>query len=93
MEELERALNLKQLQINRLLQITQAINDNISAADLYQMYNSFLSWEMGVKKMALYVIQDDKWVCSLVSPGNETAWVNDRSARVSGRPAVPSFLL
>ena len=30
---------------------------------------------------------------SLVSPGNETAWfwVNDRSARVSGRPAIPPF--
>lgn len=60
---LERELNLKQLQINRLLTITQAINNNVSAEGLYSMYNSFLSWEMGVKKMALYVIQEGEWLC------------------------------
>lgn len=63
LESMERALHLKQLQINRLLTITQAINNNVKAAGLYEMYNSFLSWEMGVKKMALYVIQKDKWEC------------------------------
>lgn len=64
MEQLERELHLKQLQINRLLTITQAINDNISAAGLYNMYNSFLSWEMGVRKMALYVKKQDAWSCA-----------------------------
>lgn len=33
MEEIERQLNLKQLQINGLLGITQAINNNVSAED------------------------------------------------------------
>ena len=62
-EELERELNLKQLQINRLLNITQAINNNVSAEGLYNMYRSFLSWEMGVKKMVLFVRQSksDTW--------------------------------
>jgi sigma-B regulation protein RsbU (phosphoserine phosphatase) len=65
MERLERALNLKQLQINRLLNITQAINNNVSAAGLYKMYNSFLSWEIGVKKMVLYIREErEKWVCA-----------------------------
>ncbi|MEM1323087.1 MAG: PP2C family protein-serine/threonine phosphatase [Bacteroidota bacterium] len=63
-EMLERELHLKQLQINRLLTITQAINDNVSASGLYAMYNSFLSWEMGVKKMALYVKNEDQWDCA-----------------------------
>ncbi|MEO1513958.1 MAG: GAF domain-containing SpoIIE family protein phosphatase [Bacteroidota bacterium] len=61
---LERELHLKQLQINRLLTITQAINDNVSASGLYKMYNSFLSWEMGVKKMALFVHKGDSWECA-----------------------------
>ncbi|MEM9921479.1 MAG: GAF domain-containing SpoIIE family protein phosphatase [Bacteroidota bacterium] len=61
---LERELHLKQLQINRLLTITQAINDNVSASGLYNMYNSFLSWEMGVKKMALFVRKNDQWDCA-----------------------------
>ena len=64
MEHLERELHLKQLQINRLLTITQAINDNVSAAGLYNMYNSFLSWEMGVRKMALYVKRQNEWHCA-----------------------------
>ncbi|MEM9821178.1 MAG: PP2C family protein-serine/threonine phosphatase [Bacteroidota bacterium] len=63
LESLERSLHLKQLQINRLLTITQAINNNVSAQGLYDMYNSFLSWEMGVKKMALYVMSDGMWKC------------------------------
>ena len=64
LESLERELHLKQLQINRLLTITQAINNNVSAQGLYDMYNSFLSWEMGVKKMALYVLENEKWKCT-----------------------------
>ena len=63
---LERELNLKQLQINRLLNITQAINNNVSAEGLFQMYNSFLSWEVSVKKMALFIKDDktDEWGCA-----------------------------
>ncbi len=64
LESLERELHLKQLQINRLLNITQAINNNVSAKDLYNMYTSFLSWEMGVKKMALFVTVGDIWFCA-----------------------------
>lgn len=63
-EQLERDINLKQLQINRLLTITQAINNNVSASGLYEMYNSFLSWEMGVKKMALFVSRGKDWECA-----------------------------
>ena len=63
LEELEHEINLKQLQINRLLTITQAINNNVSADGLYKMYNSFLAWEMGIKKMALFVRKNEKWHC------------------------------
>lgn len=63
MESLERELHLKQLQINRLLNITQAINSNVSDQGLYDMYNSFLSWEMGIRKMTLYIQSNDVWKC------------------------------
>lgn len=58
---LERSLNLMQLQISRILNITQAINSNIPEAGLYDMYRSFLTWELGVSTMALYTVQEDKW--------------------------------
>lgn len=61
-EALERELNLKQLQINRLLNITQAINNNVSAEGLFNMYRSFLSWEVGIKKMVLFIKKGREWM-------------------------------
>lgn len=62
LEALERELNLKQLQINRLLNITQAINNNVSAEGLFNMYRSFLSWEVGIKKMVLFIKKGESWM-------------------------------
>ena len=62
-EKLQQELSLKQLQINSLLTITQAINDNVAAPELYNMYKSFIGWEMDIKKMALFFRQEDKWQC------------------------------
>ena len=77
LESLERDLHLKQLQINRLLNITQAINNNVKEDGLYKMYNSFLSWEMGIKKMALYVTnREQKWYCA------STIGIDDKLARL-----------
>lgn len=63
-EKLQQELSLKQLQINSLLTITQAINDNVAAPELYSMYKSFIGWEMGIKRMALFFNQDDHWRCT-----------------------------
>jgi len=62
-KKLERELNLKQLQINSLLSITQAINENLDAPGLFKMYKNFLTWEMEIKKMALFILQDGQWIC------------------------------
>jgi phosphoserine phosphatase RsbU/P len=62
-EDLERQLFLKQLQINRLLDITQAINNNVKAEGLFDMYKSFLNWELGVKRLALFLPKDNVWAC------------------------------
>lgn len=85
LETLERELNLKQLQINRLLGITQAINNNISAAGLFEMYQSFLSWEMGVKKMALYFSEPKGWVCKA------SIGISDELLREDIAPFLPRF--
>ncbi len=63
LEDCERQLFLKQLQINRLLDITQAINNNVKAEGLFDMYKSFLSWELGVRKLALYIPEVGAWHC------------------------------
>ncbi len=60
---LERELYLKQLQIKSLLYITQSINQNIPADDLFQIYRNTLNWELEIPKMALFFREHDKWVC------------------------------
>jgi len=60
-EKLEKELSLKELQIKSLLTITQAINDNVSTDGLFNMYRSFLSWEMGIDKMILFIKGEDTW--------------------------------
>lgn len=67
-ESFERSLNLKQLQISRILNITQAINGNLSEEGLYDMLKSFLTWELGVAKMALFTQVNNQW--SLVASQN-----------------------
>jgi sigma-B regulation protein RsbU (phosphoserine phosphatase) len=62
-EKLEREVNLKQLQINSLLAITQAINENVASDGLFNMYNSFLRWEIGIRKMALFFKETGAWQC------------------------------
>lgn len=101
-ESLERELNLKQLQINRLLNITQAINNNVSADGLFNMYNSFLSWEIGVKKMALFIKEEENWSCASSIGINEDLQNTDISDQLhkytslknvenSGHPLIKEF--
>jgi sigma-B regulation protein RsbU (phosphoserine phosphatase) len=55
LHSLERELHLRQLQVQRLLQITQAINNNVASADLFDMYRAFLRKELRLTRMALFV--------------------------------------
>lgn len=84
-EKLEREVNLKQLQINSLLAITQAINENVSADGLFNMYNSFLRWEIGIRKMALFFKETGKWEC-VTSLG-----VEDQLLRYDINLELPNF--
>lgn len=61
-EQLERELQLRETQLSSLLNITQAINENVSSQGLFDMYRYFLSSEMDVSKMVLFTKEDDKWV-------------------------------
>ncbi|MEE9373760.1 MAG: SpoIIE family protein phosphatase [Saprospiraceae bacterium] len=64
LEKLEKDLSLKELQIKSLLTITQAINENVSADGLFNMYKSFLSWEMGIDRMGLFIPEGGQWKCA-----------------------------
>jgi sigma-B regulation protein RsbU (phosphoserine phosphatase) len=63
-ESLQQQLQLKQSQLNALLEISQAINNNLSADGLMQLYANVLRDEMGINKMAIYTHYDN-WDCSI----------------------------
>lgn len=64
-EEFVHELYLKQLQINRLLDITVAINNDIAAEELLQLYKTLICRELGVKKMLLFLPQGGDWRCAV----------------------------
>lgn len=64
LETLQRQMSLQKLQINRLLEITQAINDNMSIDNLFNLYKKTMSFEMKLKRFALYIRKGEEWVCA-----------------------------
>lgn len=60
--DLKKQFEKKELELNALLEITQAINSNLPADSLYKIYNFTLRSNLNIKKLALFVL-DDEWNC------------------------------
>ncbi|HNP17856.1 MAG TPA: PP2C family protein-serine/threonine phosphatase [Fulvivirga sp.] len=61
---LQNKFNLKELELNALLEITQAINSNLPEQSLYKIYDFTLRGNLNLKKLALYVY-DNEWNCKV----------------------------
>lgn len=70
---IENKYKLKELELNALLEITQAINNNLPEASLYKIYEFTLRGNLNVKKMALFVF-DQYWSCK-VNFGTSTSCI------------------
>lgn len=55
---------LKELELNSLLEITQSINNNLPEESLYKIYNFILRANLNIKKLALFV-KDETWNCKV----------------------------
>lgn len=55
---LEKRLFLKERELGALLEITQAITHNSAEADLYKIYQFTLIGQLGVRRLALYVLDE-----------------------------------
>jgi sigma-B regulation protein RsbU (phosphoserine phosphatase) len=66
MEDLEirKQFEIKELELNALLEITQAINSNLAEESLYKIYNFTLRSNLNIRKLALFVLDDD-WYCKV----------------------------
>lgn len=63
---------IKELELNSLLEVTQAINNNVPEDFLYKIYNFTLRSNLKLKKIALFVL-DDEWNCK-VNFGTKTSF-------------------
>lgn len=57
-------LHLKEMELNSLLEITQAINANLAEESLFKIYHFTTIASLHIKKLALYV-QDQDWECKV----------------------------
>ena len=58
LNSLEKRLFLKERELGALLEITQAITQNSTEADLYKIYQFTLIGQLGVRKLVLLVLED-----------------------------------
>lgn len=63
-EDPELKLRLKELELNALLEITEAINANLSEDALYRIYHFTLLSNLHISKLALFVL-DETWNCKV----------------------------
>jgi sigma-B regulation protein RsbU (phosphoserine phosphatase) len=70
----KKRLKLSNFKLNVLLDITQAINENLSKGDLLRRYEKLLREELGIGKILVYKF-DESWEC-LLSSGLDDASVS-----------------
>jgi sigma-B regulation protein RsbU (phosphoserine phosphatase) len=63
-ESINKKFEIKELELNSLLEITQSINSNLPEDSLYKIFNFTLRANLKIKKIALYV-KDDQWECKV----------------------------
>ncbi len=59
---LQDQLNIKTAELNSLLEITQAINNNLSSSGLLKLYEDILVKEIGIGKIAVFTLFSN-WKC------------------------------
>ncbi|KYG80553.1 sigma-B regulation protein RsbU (phosphoserine phosphatase) [Roseivirga ehrenbergii] len=63
-DTLQRKFYRKEMEVSALLEITQAVNDNLPEDDLYKIYEFTLRANLQLSKMVLYV-KDLDWDCKV----------------------------
>jgi sigma-B regulation protein RsbU (phosphoserine phosphatase) len=63
-QTLKSKFEIKELELNALLEITQSINDNVPEESLYKIYKFTLLSNLNITRLALFVL-DDRWNCKV----------------------------
>lgn len=77
---LTKKLELKGYKLNALLEITQAINENLAVDELLALYQDVLVEQLGIEKVVLFAADQGNWTCILkVGLEGEVRDVKDES--------------
>ena len=87
-KHLKLLLQLKQHQLNWLLEITSAINSNFSADQLYKIYEFILHSRLKIDKLALF-IEDDGWKCKFAYGTDNHFTTDDFESKIAS--VIPLF--
>lgn len=68
-------IDIRDLELNALLEITQAINNNLSEKDLYRIYKFTLLGDLKVARLAMFVLNEG-WECMVHFGQKDTDWEN-----------------
>ena len=69
-KEIHQKLDLKQLELAALLEITQAINNDLPESALYKIYHFTLLAQLHINRLALFVVED-QWECKVCFGTNQ----------------------
>lgn len=58
-------IELKELELNALLEVTQAINSNVPEDSLYKIFKFTLRANLRIANMALYIYDQKQWKCNV----------------------------
>ena len=61
----EHAFQLKKLELEALLEVTQAINSNLPEEQLYRIFYFTLRANLNIQKFALYINERNRWICKV----------------------------
>ncbi|RMG80032.1 MAG: hypothetical protein D6707_07065, partial [Bacteroidetes bacterium] len=58
-------LRLKEFKLNTLLEITNAINNNVKAPKLFDIFKYILTNQLGIGRILLFLNNSEHWECVL----------------------------
>ena len=66
LERLQERLRQRDFKLKTLLEITKAINDNLSTEELLRGYRDIVEKELVIGRLALFIKSDEDWDCAVV---------------------------
>jgi phosphoserine phosphatase RsbU/P len=88
-DSVENKLHLKNLELNSLLEVTEAINANLSEESLYKIFHFTLIANLNIKKLALFVL-DKEWECKALYGASQEIKSKTLSEEILGLKEISS---